>query len=171
MNARLRGIAMLAPAAAAATLMLSGAAAHAAPYTDEPAGSISDTNPAEGGSVTVNLTGFEPRERIGLDLHSRVVRLATPRADALGSLTTTVTLPMGFTCEHFIEARGLTSGLVVRINLVIGDPSDCRDAGVPSDGDDAGSDLPATGAAVGGLTAAGAMLTVGGIALVRRRRS
>ena len=162
---------MLAPAAAAAALMLSGAAAHAAPYTDEPAGTISDTNPEEGGSLTINLTGFEPRELVGLDLHSRVVRLATPRADALGSVNTTVTLPMGFTCEHFIEARGLTSDLVVRINLVIGDPADCRDAGVPSDGSGEGTDLPATGAAVGGVAAAGALLTVGGIALVRRRRS
>lgn len=169
MKASLRGVAMLAPAAAAAALLISAPAAFAAPYTDEPSAAVGDTNPDEGGSVTLNLEGYEPLEQIGIDVHSKVVRVATVRADAQGAVTTTVQMPAGFTCEHYIESTGLTSGLVTRVDIVIGDPADCRDAETPTEDD--GSDLPATGAAVGGLAAAGALLTLGGVVLVRRRRS
>ncbi|WP_084671033.1 LPXTG cell wall anchor domain-containing protein [Sporichthya polymorpha] len=169
MSVSLRGAAVLAPAVAAGALLFGATAATAAPYLDEPVASASDTNPEVGGSVTLNLDGYEPLEQIGVDVHSKVVRVATVRADAQGAATVTVRMPAGFTCEHYIESTGLTSGLVTRVNIVIGDPADCRDADAP--GEDDGTDLPKTGAAVGGLAAAGAFLTLGGVALVRRRRS
>lgn len=174
MNNTMRGVAMLAPAAAAAALLLSATAAGAAPYNPDASLSSNTTNPDVGGRLTLSGVNYGANEDVALDLHSQVVRLSTVRADANGSFTTTVRLPANFECEHFVTALGLTTDRSARTDIVIGDCEDDQevggvDRGVDRGGD--GTDLPATGAAVGGLAAAGALMTAAGIVLVRRRRS
>lgn len=159
--------ALVAPLTTGAVLFLAASPVVAAPYADDASLSADSTNPDVGDELTLSGRNYEANERVALDLHSQVVRLATVRADGDGAFTATVRLPANFECEHFITATGLSSDRRARTDIVIGD---CDDDASGGENDDEGTGLPATGAAVGGLALAGGLLTAGGVVLVRRRR-
>jgi hypothetical protein len=103
--------------------------ASAAPYTDTPTIAVSTANPSVRGRLTVSGQGFAPNERVAIDLYSKVRRLRTVRADALGNYSTTVVLPGGFRCTHTIVATGLRSGRTASAKILIGRPASCRNKG------------------------------------------
>lgn len=103
--------------------------ATAAPYTNDAVLTVSTTNPAIGGTLTITLINFGSGELIDIDLHSTVVRLTTVQADTNGAASAVVTLPANFTCEHFITATGRSTGEVARTDLLIGPPSACNRGG------------------------------------------
>jgi hypothetical protein len=77
----------------------------------------------QGGTLSLNLTGFVPNEQveIGVHLESGYLKLTVLRVDATGSTRGTVTIPQNLPLgPHTIDAIGLTSGRVatLAINVV-----------------------------------------------------
>lgn len=134
-----------------------------------------------GGSLAVAGTGYAPGEPVRVVLHSDPVVLGELRADASGSVAGLVTIPAGTAAgAHEIELLGLESGRSARTGLEVasagGSPG--GGGGGPSAGGDSvgavagqAAGLAATGIGLGvGVQLALALLALGGLALLRRRR-
>lgn len=112
---------------------------------------------APGSELTVTASGFAANEPLEIWLHSTPVKLATTTADATGSLSQAVVIPVDTAAgSHRIEVRGANSGTVF-VNLTVAD-------GLAATGAD-GTTAPAA-------LAAGALVLVGGTIafLVMQRR-
>jgi hypothetical protein len=139
---------------------------NAAPYTTQPTTSVSDQTPAAGGTITFSGSGFLPGETITITLDNGTT-FPSVVANAAGAFSTTITLSAGLSGTHTLTATGTTSGRTSSTTIQVAAAS--ANAGVaPSTGG-----LAFTGAAVVGIGALGALLLVGGAAMVlagRRRK-
>jgi hypothetical protein len=85
-----------------------------------PAASASQSAVAPGGMVTVHATGFKPRERVAITLHSRAIAVGTATADGSGAVTATFTVPAYIEPgNHVILLTGLTSGRTVTVPVFV----------------------------------------------------
>ncbi|MEP7193833.1 MAG: hypothetical protein ABI903_13315 [Actinomycetota bacterium] len=138
----------------------------AAPYTTQPTTSVSNQNPVAGGTVTFSGSGFLAGETITITLDNGTT-FPSVVADASGAFSTTLTLSASLSGTHTLTATGATSGRTSSTTIQVAAAS--ANAGVvPSSGG-----LAFTGAAVVGIGALGALLLVGGAAMVlatRRRK-
>lgn len=130
-----------------------------------------------GGAVTVSGAGFEPGEKVRVELHSTPIVLGAVTADAAGAAQTTVTIPTGVEGDtHELVLIGETSGRSAQTALtivrsVVGGAYPAT-AGVPGKTDPAGGrQLAATGVSDGSISgiAATALALVAGGVLLRRR--
>jgi hypothetical protein len=138
----------------------------AAPYTTQPATSVSNQAPAAGSAVTFCGTGFLAGETVAITLDNGTTYPSVV-ADASGAFCTSVVLGATLSGTHTLTATGTTSGRTSSTTIQVAAVS--ANAGVaPSTGG-----LAFTGAAVIGIGALGALLLVGGAAMVlagRRRK-
>ncbi|MFL6206736.1 MAG: prenyltransferase/squalene oxidase repeat-containing protein [Acidimicrobiales bacterium] len=109
-----------------------------------------------GGTLTLHGVGFAPGETVDVTLHSAPVALGSFTADPDGEVTAPVTIPADVEPGvHTISMAGETSGVQVEVSIeVTGQEAD------PA------QQLPATGSATAELGLAGALLVLGGTALV-----
>src|SRR5450631_3956419 len=139
---------------------------NAASYTTQPTTSVSNQAPAAGGTITFSGSGFLAGETITIKLDNGTT-FPSVVANAAGAFSTTITLSAGLSGTHTLTATGTTSGRTSSTTIQVAAAS--ANAGVtPSTGG-----LAFTGAAVVGIGALGALLLVGGAALVlagRRRK-
>jgi hypothetical protein len=144
--------------------------ANAAPYTTQPTTSVSNQSPTAGGTITFSGSGFLPGETIAITLDNGTT-FPSVVANASGAFSTTITLSAGLSGTHTLTATGTTSGRTSSTTIQVAAAS--ANAGVaPSTGASTGG-LAFTGAAVVGIGALGALLLVGGAAMVlasRRRK-
>lgn len=168
----------------AAMVLVAGSAYAAAPYTTSPTVSVSTSNPAVGGTLTITGIDFGANEQVRNELLSDPVTLNVVTADANGAYTTTVTLPAGFRCAHTIRGTGVTTARTASTAITIGrcrDSDDDHEHGDDEhgdhDSDDAsgnasgGSSLPRTGAiALTGIGVIGLAFLAVGSATVKRRK-
>ena len=138
--------------------------ASAAPYATQPTVSVSDQTPAAGSSLTFCGQGFLPGETVTIVL-DKSIEYPSVVADTSGAFCTTVVLGASLTGTHTITATG-TSGATASVQIVVAGVS--ASANPPK-----AAGLAFTGAAVLGIGSLGALLLVGGAALVlagRRRK-
>jgi hypothetical protein len=146
--------------------------ANAAPYTTQPTTSVSNQSPTAGGTITFSGSGFLPGETIAITLDNGTT-FPSVVANASGAFSTTITLSAGLSGTHTLTATGTTSGRTSSTTIQVAAAS--ANAGVvPNTGVTPSSGgLAFTGAAVVGIGALGALLLVGGAAMVlasRRRK-
>jgi hypothetical protein len=154
-------------------VLLAGAPAQAAPgyppptpspSPSQPGNTISITVVTPGGTITINISGFHPREVIIIVIHSTPVQLASVAANASGAASATFTIPNSIpTGLHTITATGLTSGHVVSFPVRV---EQATAAG-------AGPGLSNTGVAAVALGTVAGIFLIGGIAftVAGRRRN
>lgn len=144
----------------------------------EPELRLSASEVEQGGQFTVSGFGFAANETVRIELHSEPMSLGTARADAAGAFSADVTVaadaPVG---EHTVVVTGTASELAAQASLTVTAASDGAQQpdGADGDGDGAtGADqegLSTTGPSVNWLIAfAGALLLIGAVVLVVRRR-
>ena len=122
---------------------------------------VEDTTAAAGGSFDVVGTGFEPGERVAIELHSDPITLALVTANASGEVLTRVTIPADVPPgEHELVLTGLASGRTVSIDVTI--TRAATGAGTVTALGSTGGSFPIALIAVGGLLTAG-----GGLLLSR----
>src|SRR5947209_6241602 len=95
-------------------VLLAGTPAHAAsvyppptpsPSPSQPGNTISVTVVTPGGTITINISGFQPREVIVIVIHSTPVQLASVTANASGAASAALTIPTSIpTGLHTITA-------------------------------------------------------------------
>lgn len=141
-----------------------------------------------GGEMTINVTGFAPRETVGFTLYSKPVELGSISVDATGSGSFTFTVPQVKPGTHTIVALGAASGRSTSTEIVISQAG--TEPPSPGEGETPEAETPAPGGAApaensGGLAVtggagpavglgAGLALLLGGSLLVmrsHRRRS
>lgn len=129
--------------------------------TTNPTVTVEDTTAAAGGSFDVVGTGFEPGERVAIELHSDPITLALVTANASGEVLTRVTIPADVPPgEHELVLTGLASGRTVSIDVTI--TRAATGAGTVTALGSTGGSFPIALIAVGGLLTAG-----GGLLLSR----
>lgn len=139
MSINRRSRSALVGAAVLATFTLAGAApAAAVPYADEPSVETMDPNPDVGGTVTLQIDGFDPNETIYIELHSTPVLLKIVQSNSSGEVSTTVQLPSDARCQHAIVVHDAASEDVASTQIFIGPPSACTPGG-SGDGGNTGS--------------------------------
>jgi hypothetical protein len=129
---------------------------------------VSNQNPAAGGTITFSGSGFLPGETITITLDNGTT-FPSVVANAAGAFSTTITLSAGLSGTHTLTATGTTSGRTSSTTIQVAAAS--ANAGVTPSTSTGG--LAFTGAAVVGIGALGALLLVGGAAMVlagRRRK-
>jgi hypothetical protein len=135
------------------------------PSPSQPGNTISITVVAPGGTITINISGFQPGEVIVIVIHSTPVQLASVTANASGAASATFTIPNTTpTGLHTITATGLTSGHVVSFQIRV---EQATAAG-------GGPGLSNTGVAAVALGTVGVIFLIGGIAFTfagRRRKN
>jgi hypothetical protein len=146
--------------------------AQAAPYAPHHLTcSASTSNPAPGGTITIQCSGAHANVTLTIILHSKGIFLGTMTTDSSGAGTASVTLPSGVTGHHVLLIRdplGGTSAIPIDIGGSAKAGARAGNAG-NSDGDPA-----LTGVAVAGIGALGLVLLVGGGLMLlagRRRKS
>jgi hypothetical protein len=140
--------------------------ASAAPYSNQATISVSTTNPAIGGTLTISGSGWAAGETVILTLESSSFSLGSAIANASGDFSTSVTLPSGVSGDHTIVARGATSGATASAAICIGS---CGGGGSASSG--GGGGLASTGLAVAAIGGLGVVLLIaGGLMLLAGRR-
>jgi hypothetical protein len=155
-------------------VLLAGTPAQAAPVYPPPTPSPSPSQPGNtisitvvtpGGTITINISGFQPREVIVIVIHSTPVQLASVTANASGAANAALTIPTSIpTGLHTITATGLTSGHVVSFQVNV---EQATAAG-------GGPGLSNTGVAAVALGTVGGIFLIGGIAFTfagRRRNN
>jgi hypothetical protein len=159
---------VLASLAALIAMLGFATSASAAPYANQATLSVSTTNPAVGGTLTVSGSGYAAGETVNLTLESASVSLGSAVANASGDFTTSVTLPSGFSGQHTIVGTGATSGESASVVICIGS---CGTSGSASSG--GGGGLAITGVAVAVIGGLGVLLLIGGglMLLAGRRRT
>lgn len=149
--------------------------ASAAPYPPTTSSAVlaaSAYDPCAGASNVLAGDGFQPGETVRLVLGG--VELARSVADANGSFSITVTIPLDARGDEVVAATGLTSGLTASINLsvpcVLGQDATALGGGNGSGNADGGG-LAYTGVAIGGaLLLAAGLISVGGAVLAAGRK-
>lgn len=100
--------------------VLSGTGSHAGVGVYAPKASTSSSTVKPGATQTVSATGFAPRERVTVTLHSAPVVVAAVTADALGSVRASYrvpsTLPAG---SHQVVLSGRSSGLTAARSFTV----------------------------------------------------
>ena len=135
--------------------------------------SVSNQTPKAGSSVQFCGKGFQPGETVTIGLDNGTT-YSSAVADSSGAFCSTLVLGATLTGTHTITARGATSGATASVTIVVV-------AGVSANASPpaaaasrpAAAGLAFTGAAVLGIGSLGALLLVGGAALVlagRRRK-
>ena len=139
--------------------------ANAAPYSNATTVSVSNQKPTAGSTVQFCGTGFQPGETVTIGLDNGTTYQSAV-AGASGGFCSFLVLGTTLTGTHTITARGATSGATASVQIVV--------AGVSASANPpAAAGLAFTGAAVLGIGSLGALLLVGGAALVlagRRRK-
>jgi LPXTG-motif cell wall-anchored protein len=159
--------------------------ASAVPYANQPSTSVNNETPAAGSKVIFCGQGLPGTVTIVLDAGSHSIQYPSVTANPAGEFCTTIILPAGLTGTHTLSANasGRTSTTTIYIR-------GSNSGGVLAAGVSANSSIPATvaeasaSAVTGGLAftgtnaiglgALGALLLVGGAALVlfgRRRKA
>ena len=135
------------------------------PYSNATTVSVSNQAPTANSSVQFCGTGFQPGETVTIGLENGTT-YPSAVADSSGAFCSTLVLGATLTGTHTITARGATSGATASVTIVVAGVS--ANASPP-----AAAGLAFTGAAVLGIGSLGALLLVGGAALVlagRRRK-
>jgi hypothetical protein len=122
-----------------------------------------------GQTFTITLTGWLPRSKVTIDIHSATAHLGTFTADGAGVVTATLKVPAGFTPGlHTITATGVgTNGKTRILSAPLTVKATSGTGGV-------GSGLPFTGFELGAASLLGAgLLGAGTIAVAsgRKRKS
>jgi hypothetical protein len=125
----------------------------------ETAGSLSLSEVARSGRVTVTGSGLLPDTTYSLLLHSEITSLGTATTDSEGTLTKTVTIPKSTSLGEHTISIALDGVDVVSLPVTV----------VAADSDD--ENLATTGPSSGTvpLAALGVLFTIAGLALIRRR--
>ena len=138
--------------------------ASAVGYANQTVVTVSNQTPKAGSSLTFCGSGFQPGETVTIALDNGTT-YPSAVADSSGAFCTTLVLGASLTGTHTITATG-TSGATASVQIVV--------AGVSASANPpAAAGLAFTGAAVLGIGSLGALLLVGGAALVlagRRRK-
>ena len=137
--------------------------ANAAPYTTQPATSVSNQSPAAGSSLTFCGQGFVPGETVKITLDNGIA-YPSVTADTSGSFCTTIVLGATLTAgTHTLTATGATSGRTSSSTIqVLGESA----SGAPTNAGLGNSGLAFTGANAIGIGALGGLLLLGGVAMV-----
>jgi LPXTG-motif cell wall-anchored protein len=143
-----------------AIVMIVAAPGARASYNSDGGLSLSNMTPSPGGSTAVTSSGWKPNSDVTITLHSTPVVLATVKADATGTVNTTVTIPSSASAgSHTIELAGTSS---TGAPQTMSSPITVQSGG--------GDPLPRTGAAVAALVLVGIVLFVVGSALSSARK-
>jgi LPXTG-motif cell wall-anchored protein len=138
-------------------------------YPPGPAGiQLSRTSVPPGGSLVVTAEGFCPHVVVNVDIHSADAHLATVHSDSAGDISVQVTVPDNIKPgSHEIVAKGQGPDglLVLEAQLTV--TSTAPVAAVSPRA--APTSLPMTGADIGAMAAVGALLIIGGSALLLGR--
>jgi len=132
--------------------------------------SLSTSQIAAGGQLTVTASGFDPNENVQAILHSDPIDLGISQADATGGFALTFTVPADLASgAHTVNLLGLASGRAVSAPLTVVDAGEIvEDAvvstGLPLGGLD-GAQLAATGTAPNRALLLGALLLAAGLGL------
>lgn len=123
--------------------------------------SVSTTSVVPGGDVTISGDGFAPGATISFELQSDPISLGSTEADASGAFTATVTIPSSVEPgTHMIVASGESASGGVRVLSV--------EVTVTGEGDEAGGELPVTGASGAAVLVGLALLAISAGTLVVR---
>jgi hypothetical protein len=138
--------------------------ASAAPnaYANPTTVSVSDQTPTAGSSVKFCGQGFQAGETVTIALDNGTT-FPSAVADSSGAFCSTLVLGASLSGTHTITATGTTSGATAAISIVVAGVS--ANAGATSSGG-----LAFTGGAVLGIGALGALLLIGGAAMMRAGR-
>lgn len=166
----------LAPTMLAAAIVLGPAlTAGAEGYISLDTGSVTDTTPAPGQQITVEVTGLLPFSTVVVEMRSTPVMLGTFTADANGVLRVAVTVPANASFgSHTIVATGVSpSGAPVTASIpvtVTSTAATTTPGGTGGTGGTGVTFLPRTGADLAALLTVGGALVIAGGAAVRTAR-
>lgn len=131
---------------------------------------LSRNTVAQGGTLGVSGSGYDPNSSANLQIFSTPADLATVTTDAQGRFSVTVTIPANTVPgRHTISGTGYRNGAPYQLTADL----TVTAAGASTARGDSGT-LPRTGAFIAGLTAIGAALMGAGTIAVlaaRRRRT
>ncbi|GEM_PF-2556542 len=137
-------------------------------YPPGPAGiQLSRTSVPPGGSLVVTAEGFCPHVVVNVDIHSADAHLATVHSDSAGDIDVQVVIPTNLKPgSHEIVAKGQGPNglLVLEAQVTV-----TSTAPVAAVSPKAPTTLPMTGADIGAMAAVGALLIIGGSALLMGR--